>query len=113
MRSAPPTPGGEPPLPCPVHCARPTVFSRRTTRIDPYVALAEGEFFLLDGLGIVTLRAAEDFLIMHALNPGVVGAVRAAIEARLAAPGTNGRRPAPPAEWGFSDVPWPAGPTEL
>jgi hypothetical protein len=25
------------------------------------VALAEGELFLLDGLGIVTLRAAEDF----------------------------------------------------
>lgn len=36
---------------------------------------------------------------MHALNLGVVGAVRAAIEARLAAPGTNGRRPAPAAEW--------------
>jgi hypothetical protein len=77
------------------------------------MALAEGELFLLDGLGIVTLRAAEDFPIMHALNPGVVGAVRAAIEARLAAPGTNGRRPAPAAEWGLSDVPRPAGPTEL
>jgi hypothetical protein len=72
-----------------------------------------GELFLLDGLGIQTLRAAEDFLIMHALNPGAVGAVRAAIEARLAAPGTNGRRPAPAAEWGLSDVPRPAGPTEL
>ena len=39
---------------------------------------------------------------MHALNPGVVGAVRAAIEARLAAPGTNRRRPAPAAEWGLA-----------
>jgi len=27
--------------------------------------------------------------------------------------GTNGKRPAPAAEWGLSDVPWPAGPTEL
>ena len=39
---------------------------------------------------------------MHALNPGVVGAVRAAIEARLAAPGTNRRRPAPAAELGLA-----------
>ena len=39
---------------------------------------------------------------MHALNPGVVGAVRAAIEARLAASGTNRRRPAPAAEWGLA-----------
>ena len=62
---------------------------------------AVSHLFLLDGLGIVTLLAAEDFPIMHALNPGVVGAVRAAIEARLAAPGTSRRRPAP------------AGPTEL
>jgi hypothetical protein len=53
-----------------------------------------GHLFLLDGLGIVTLLAAEDFPIIHALNPGVVGAIRAAIEARLAAPGTNRRRPA-------------------
>ena len=62
---------------------------------------AVSHLFLLDGLGIVTLLAAEDFPIMHALNPGVVGAVRAAIEARLAAPGTSRRRPSP------------AGPTEL
>ena len=50
----------------------------------------------------MTLRVAEDSPIMHALNPGVVGAVRAAIEARLAAPGTNRRRPAPAAEWGLA-----------
>jgi len=55
--------------------------------------LCRGRALPLDGLGIVTLQAAEDFPIMHALNPGVVGAVRAAIEARLAAPGTNRRRP--------------------
>lgn len=39
MTSAPPTPGGEPPLPGPVHCARPAGFSRQTTCIDPDVAL--------------------------------------------------------------------------
>jgi hypothetical protein len=30
---------------------------------------------------------------MHALNPGVAGAVRAAIEARLAAPGNQQKAP--------------------
>ena len=39
MTPAPPTPGGEPPLPDLVHCTMPAGFSRRTTRIDPDVAL--------------------------------------------------------------------------
>ena len=39
MTSVPPNPNGEPPLPDLVHCFLPAGFSRRTTCIDPDVAL--------------------------------------------------------------------------